>query len=665
MSVFYRVLLGIVILAGIYLTSLYSFLLFHITIELLSIIICLSIFIVAWNSRNYTDNNYFTFLGIAYLFIGIIELLHTLTYDGMPFFTEFNTNVQTQLWIAARYIQSLSLLAAIIFIKRKLRINIALAVFTVFLGIIILSIMFWQNFPVAYIPGQGLTLFKVSSEFIVCSILMIAGALLWIKKDSFDRSVLMNIMMSIAFGIMAELSFMLYRDSTNVFYMLGHLFYIVSFFLIYRAITVTGLQKPYNILFRNLANSHDLLQRERNKLQNILDLVESIMLALDLEGQVTLINRKGCEIIGTGEREIMGKKWFDTFVPERVRQEASSYFNHFINGQASQDKYYNNPVVNIHGEERLIAWHNELLKDETGKIIGSFSSGQDITERKQAQEMFQAIFNTSPVGMYIAQDHQFRLVNPQFISYVAYPEQELIGKDTLSLVEPEDRNSVRKNAIKALKSGRGQYSTYDYRVKTRSGKQVWFMESDTSILYNGKKATLGTIVDISERKQSEELFKSLSLIDDLTGLYNRRGFLMLATKQLKLSNRLNRGVTVLFADIDRLKWINDNLGHVEGDLALINTAKILKETFRDSDIVARMHGDEFAVFMAGSDETFSETVKSRLTDKISEFNISAKMPYELSLSTGISSSEAGQPCNLNELLDKADQLMYEAKRQNR
>ncbi len=658
-------MIGVVILAGIYLTSLYSFLLFHILVELLSILVCFSIFIVAWNSRNYTDNNYFTFLGIAYLYVGIVELLHTLAFDGMPFFTDFNTNMQTQLWIAARYIQSISLLLAVMFIHRKLKIRLTLLGFTLAVGLILLSIMLWRTFPVAYVPGQGLTLFKISSEFIICSILMIAGALLWIRRRYFDRTILFYILLSVAFSIVAESSFMLYRDSTNVFYMLGHLFYIVSFFLIYRAITVTGLQQPYDFLFRNLANSRDLLQKERDKLENLLDLEESMLVALDSDARVTLINRKGREIIGASEQDILGKPWFDTYIPEKIRENGKEGFLKVINGQEKLIKYLDRPILTVTGQERQFTWHSELLKDETGKIVGSFSSGQDITERKQAEELFKAIFSMSPIGMYIAQDKSFRLVNPQFLSYVEYSEEELIGTEPLSLVVPEDKMFVRLNAIKSLQTPKAQLYAYDYRVRTRSGKLMWFLESLTSILYDGRRATLGSIIDISKRKQTEELFKSLSLIDDLTGLYNRRGFLTLADKQLRLSNRMKRGVTVLFADVNKMKMINDTLGHPEGDIALINAARILKETFRESDIVARIHGDEFAVFMAGSDPVYSETIIERLESKLNEYNATAKKPYELSLSIGISASEEGKPYNLSDLLDMADQFMYKKKRQGR
>ena len=186
------------------------------------------------------------------------------------------------------------------------RVRTTLAGLTLVTGLVLVSIFVWPFFPTAYVPGEGLTLFKIASEFIICSILIMAGGLLWARRRDFDPVLLFYILLSIAFGIIAEGSFMLYNDDTNIFYMLGHLFYIVSFFMIYRAITVTGLLKPYDILFRNLAQSRDLLQNERDKMQNLLDLEESILVALDRDRKVTLINRKGREVLGLNEEQIPG-----------------------------------------------------------------------------------------------------------------------------------------------------------------------------------------------------------------------------------------------------------------------------------------------------------------------------------------------------------------------
>jgi len=652
------------VLAGIYLTSLYNYTLFQVIVELGSIIICAAIFMVAWNSRKYSDNHYLTFIGIAFAFVAIIDLVHILTIEGMPFFPFYGNNESAQLWTAARYVQSLSLMFATIYIKRKLNVWAIVLSFIAITAILLLSILAWRVFPTCYIEGEGLTFFKIGSEFVICAIFIMAGGLLWISQKSFDQTVLVMLLVSIGFGIEAECAFMFYREPTGILNVLGHLCYIISFYFIYRALVVIALQRPYDTLFYNLTQSRDLLKKERDKLDNLLDLEESMLVALDRDQKVTLINRKGTEILGTSEDEILGKAWFDTFFPVDKRNDLKDYHKQLMNDEVELKKYTEKDILNVRGELRTIAWHNSLIRDEAARITGTFSSGQDITERKQAEDLFRAIFNTSPVGMYIAQEGKFRLVNPQFQKYVGSTEKELLGIDTLSMVLPDDVVKVRQDAIKALK-GRDQFYTYDYRVKTRGGKLKWFMESLSSIHYQGTRATLGTIIDVSERKQSEELFKSLSLVDDLTGLYNRRGFLALASKQLKLSYRMKKEVTVIFADINKLKWINDTLGHLEGDAAIINAARILKETFRETDIVARMSGDEFAVFMTGADANYSKTIVTRLEQKLKDFNISAREPYQLSLSLGSAGSNAKNPLDLNELIDIADKLMYDKKRGNR
>ena len=486
----WRVLSGIIILAAIYLTSMYNYLLFHTIIELCSIVVCFSIFIIAWNSRRYTDNHYFTFLGIAYLYVGILELMHTLTYQGMPLFLTYSSNTDTQLWVAARYLQSIALLVAPLFIQRRFRAGFTLLVLAALTLLILLSMFLWNIFPVAYIWGEGPTLFYIVSEFVVCAFFIMAAGMLWLSRKKFDRDVLLYLLLSIGFSIVAESCFMLYKDPTSQFSILGYLFYLISFLLIYRALVVVHLLKPYDILFYNLAQSTGLLKKERDKLQNILDLEESILLSLDAEHKVTMINRKGREILGAPEADIVGRP-FDIFLPLNIRQAIKNDYVSIMSGQTDLERYQERPIMTSGGEERIITWHNELLKDEKGKIVGTFSSGQDITERKEAEDLFRAIFSRSPIGMYIAQDGKFRLVNTQFRNYLGFAESELIDREALSLVLPEDAARVRQEAIKALKLPKDRFQTYDYRVKTASGKLKWFMESVSSIHYEGRQATLG------------------------------------------------------------------------------------------------------------------------------------------------------------------------------
>jgi diguanylate cyclase (GGDEF)-like protein/PAS domain S-box-containing protein len=168
--------------------------------------------------------------------------------------------------------------------------------------------------------------------------------------------------------------------------------------------------------------------------------------------------------------------------------------------------------------------------------------------------------------------------------------------------------------------------------------------------------------DITERKKMEDKLKMLSLLDELTGLYNRRGFFALAEQQLKLAKRANRGLLLFYIDLDRMKWINDNLGHSEGDRALTETADIFRKVFRTTDIVARVGGDEFAIIAIEAIRAGIDIIKDRIQKCIETQNSISENKYELSLSIGAVYYDPESPCSVDELMKQADGLMYEHKR---
>jgi diguanylate cyclase (GGDEF)-like protein len=167
---------------------------------------------------------------------------------------------------------------------------------------------------------------------------------------------------------------------------------------------------------------------------------------------------------------------------------------------------------------------------------------------------------------------------------------------------------------------------------------------------------------LSKQKQLEAQLRTMSLTDDLTGLYNRRGFFTLAEQQLKMAKRLKRGVLLLYADIDNLKTINDTYGHSKGASAIIDTANILKSTYRESDIIARIGGDEFVAFPVGALEDNAEAITTRLKNNIDAHNKKNNRPYKLSVSIGIKECVPQSPYTLEDLINEADQLMYKQKK---
>jgi Membrane-associated sensor domain len=269
------ILLGVLSLIGLYLLSLYSYLLFHSLAEVFSIVIACGIFMIAWNSQKYAENSYFLFIGIAYLFIGSLDLIHTLGYKGMGIFTEYDANLPTQLWIAARYLESISLFIAPVFLNRRIDKNIAIWVYGVASALLIASI-FTNVFPDCFIEGSGLTLFKKLSEFVVSGILISAIMFLFSKRRDFDADIFKFLISAMVLTIGAELSFTFYISVYGFSNLIGHYFKIVSFYLIYRAIIKSGLERPYSLLFRNLKQSEKSLKKERRELQGALAEIKTL-----------------------------------------------------------------------------------------------------------------------------------------------------------------------------------------------------------------------------------------------------------------------------------------------------------------------------------------------------------------------------------------------------
>ncbi|MFP6869513.1 MAG: diguanylate cyclase [Nitrospinota bacterium] len=182
-----------------------------------------------------------------------------------------------------------------------------------------------------------------------------------------------------------------------------------------------------------------------------------------------------------------------------------------------------------------------------------------------------------------------------------------------------------------------------------------------------EKFFIVSLRDVTERASLEAQLRALSDVDPLTGLLNRRGFLEAAKRQLNLAQRQNWGMTLFFLDLDGLKWINDEFGHLEGDQALIETATILRKTVRGPDIIGRFAGDEFTVLAFEGTERSDSSIKiaSRLRKNLEEHNARKRVDRKISFSIGVASFDPVKSPSLEILIDEADFKMYEEKRQKR
>lgn len=251
---------GTLVLAGLVLAGLYSYLLFHTAVELFSVVVAACIFVIAWNTSQFVPHGFYLVLGVAYMAVGSLDLVHTLAYKGMQIFPGYDANLPTQLWIAARATESLSLLAAPLFLRRKLKL-MPPTLFYLALTTVLVTMIFARIFPDCYVEGQGQTAFKKIAEYVIAAVLLAAGGVLFLLRDRFDRPVFRLLIASILVTVIAELAFTFYVSVYGLSNLVGHLFKLVSFYLIYKAVIATSLRKPYVALFRDLKQHEQELEK--------------------------------------------------------------------------------------------------------------------------------------------------------------------------------------------------------------------------------------------------------------------------------------------------------------------------------------------------------------------------------------------------------------------
>lgn len=297
---------------------------------------------------------------------------------------------------------------------------------------------------------------------------------------------------------------------------------------------------------------------------------------------------------------------------------------------------------------------------------------------REIEKKYHDFLKHLPVGVYHSTpDGKLLEVNKSLANLLGFKnEDELKSLDVNDLyVEKKDRDRHLKKLNKSL--------TYfnEFKLKRKDGQIIWGRDYPRAVIgLDGRvQYYTGILVDVTAQKKAEEqlenalknleladqekqkIIKSLenlSLLDELSGLYNRRGFIASVQAQLLLAEGKNLRFYFVFIDIDDLKKINDSWGHKKGDEAIFSFAKILKASMRKSDIKGRLGGDEFAVLVQKAPKSGVNTLISRLHKNLKEFNSKKEFLFELSASIGVAEYNSKKPCSIDELMSRADRLMY-------
>jgi len=262
--------------------------------------------------------------------------------------------------------------------------------------------------------------------------------------------------------------------------------------------------------------AEERMREERDRAQRYLDLVHVIIVALNALGEVTLINQRGCAVLGYEEAEILGRNWFDVAIPETIRGQVRSVFSQLIAGERELAGQHENPVVTWSGEERLIAWRNTVLTDEEGNITGALSSGEDITESRRSEDALRrseeryriVVESQAELICRWRPDGVLTFVNEAYCRYFGKTADELIGHSFMPLIPEEDQEKVEEHF--ASLSRENPVATHEHRVIASSADMRWLRWTNRAMFNSDGHLTEYQSVglDVTDRRRAEEALRA-------------------------------------------------------------------------------------------------------------------------------------------------------------
>jgi diguanylate cyclase (GGDEF)-like protein/PAS domain S-box-containing protein len=431
--------------------------------------------------------------------------------------------------------------------------------------------------------------------------------------------------------------------------------------------------------------AEEALRLSEEKYRTILESIGEGYYEVDLEGNLTFFNAALAERLDYTQEEMMGMNYRRYTSEKFANLVFQAYHEVYRTGVSS--KYVDWELVKKDGSKIFVETSVALMWDGAGKPTGFRGIFLDITDRKKANEslmeseqrMADIIEFLPDATMVIDIGGTVIAWNKAMEKMTGIEARDILGKGNYEYAIPfygERRPILVDLALKPDLETEKKYAGIERQGDTVSGEayipamaggNIYFWGTAIA-LRNSEGRVVGAIEsirDITDRKRLEREIKTLSITDPLTRLYNSRGFLALAEQQLKISERTKRALLFIYIDLDGMKSINDTLGHLKGDEALVETAAILREVFREADIIARMGGDEFAALLLETKTVPANVLADRLQHRIDLHNARGHRDYTLSMSIGMVYNNPETPSSIDALISQADERMYEQKKRKK
>lgn len=621
----------------------------HMALETLAIVVAALTFGMAWSVRREQLPLNALLLGCAFLGVGLLDFSHMLSYSGMPDFITPNTSEKAiYYWLSARLLSALALLAVawLPWGSTATRSQATLMTAAVLVLVAALHGLFFlapHLLPLTFVPGGGLTSFKIAFEYTLMALYLAAAArLLWHmrRQRSFNASGLFAAACVMA---QSEFFFTRYTGVTDIYNLTGHFYKVLAYAFLYRAVFVETVQRPYT-----------LLRNSQRQLQATLDALPDPLLELDDDGRYIDARAGHAGALVAPTVSLLGKTLQEALPAEAARISLAAL------DEARQTGFSRGRVValEVPDGQRWFELSVARKAPQPGQGPRYVVISRDITQRLQSEEAMRKLSQAvaqNPLPIVIT-DLQGRIeyVNDAFTRSSEYTAAEVLGQNPRILQSGKTPSAIYRGMWAQLTQGKPWHGELCNRSK--SGREY----TESVLIYPLRNAEGEVTSYLAHKEDVTERIQQLSHYDQLTGLPNRT--LLGAHFQHAFSQ--STALALLWIDIDRFKDINDSLGHSEGDLLLLEVSHRLRSNLQDHDTLSRHSGDDFVALLPHTSQDEAAKLCTRLLDALAQPLQVAGQEIFVTASIGIAiAPNDGE--QLDALLKNAETAMYRVKEDGR
>ncbi len=670
----------------------------HTLFETFSIAVSVLVFAIGWNSYTQQTTPGLLALSSGFLGVALLDFGHLLSYAGMPdFVTPSGPEKAIDFWLAARFIAAISLLAAALLpwtpqLSEARRYPLIGATLLATAAVYGVTLWFQETLPHTFIPGQGLTPIKIYAEFVL--VLLYGGAALafhWRRRRPSTLDAPRLVVAAVAIAI-SELCFTLYFSVYDLSNAAGHVYKVIGYWYLYRAIFVTSVHYPYDALNQSQWD----LWAEKERMRVTLLSIGDGLIATDTDGRVTLMNRASERLTGWTMAEAQGKPVSDVFAIESVEtgQAVDVPVEQVLRDGQIVGLANHTVLVSRDGRRSHIADTAAPIRDRNGALHGVVLIFQDVTETynsrealKESLSLTKGVLESAACGVIATSlDGVVRVFNREAEQITGYSAGEMLEQPSSTLLRLHDAEELRDQAEQLSRAlQRPIKPDFELFVATARNSGVPEQREWTCVRKDGVRRSVSLVVsmlrdsggvvrgylaimlDVTEKRRAERQIERLAYYDPLTDLPNRRLLLESLGQALQTARRAERHGALLFLDLDHFKNLNDARGHTAGDTLLRELAQRLRGVLRKGEMVSRLSGDEFVVLLPdlGADQTEAASIARQVADKL---RLAVALPfrldqqdYSLFASVGLTVFPKTAVETVDDILIQADSAMYAAK----